>query len=59
MVVGVGWVGGTHHDAPITHIEFWFWVGWVWVVITVMLLSHMLSCGSGWDGCGWGGWFSP
>ena len=57
--MGVGGEAGTHHDATITHVELWFWVGWGcvgWVVLTMTLLSHMLSCGSGWDG--WGGWYS-
>ena len=30
-VSGVGGEGGTHHDAPIMHVELWLWVGWVWV----------------------------
>ena len=59
--MGVGGEGGTHHDTTITHVELCPWVGWVWVgwvVLTMTLLSHMLSSDSGWDGCGWGGWYS-
>ena len=49
--MGVCGVGGTHHDATITYVELWLWVGWVGrVVLTVMLLSHILSCGPGWMG---------
>ena len=54
--MGVGGEGGTHHDATITHVELWFWgVGGVgWVLLTMTLLSHMLSCGfAGTSFCLW------
>ena len=55
--MGVDGEDGTHHDAPITHVELWFCVEGVWVgrvVLTMTLLSHMLSCGfAGTSFCLW------
>ena len=64
--MGVGGVGGTHHDASITNWS----CGSGWVVMGVMGMGGVggthrdatitnWSCGSGCDGCGWGGWYSP
>ena len=54
-VDGCRWGGCTHHDATIMHVKLCLWVGWVWVrrvVLTMMPISHMLSCVSGWMGVG-------
>ena len=44
------WVGGDYHDALVTHVESWYWMGRVWVGMLVLTIMFTLTCGSELDG---------